>query len=93
LEAPKELIEHYRGVYKDGLEALRQSRLKKMVGLDLMDPKTVPHPVVGDEEAEWEDTSPEARAKSSRVMEAFAGMVEVGPLEPNHPKKIWLSEI
>jgi arylsulfatase A-like enzyme len=49
LQAPKELIEHYRGVSKDGSEALRQSRLKKMVDLDSMDPKTVPHPVVGAE--------------------------------------------
>ena len=32
-----------------------------MVDLDSMDPKTVPHPVVGAEEAEWEDMSPEAR--------------------------------
>jgi arylsulfatase A-like enzyme len=82
LQAPKELIEHYRGVYKDGPEALRQSRLKKMVNLGLMDPKTVPHPVVGDEEAEWEDMSPETQAKSSRAMEAFAGMVEVSPPSP-----------
>ena len=87
LQAPKELIEHYRGVYKDGPEALRQSRLKKMVGLGLMDPKTVPHPVVGDEEAEWEDMSPETQAKSSRAMEAFAGMVEVSPYKAKSSKK------
>lgn len=80
LQAPKELIEHYRGVYKDGPEALRQSRLKNMVELGLMDPKTIPHPVVGDEEPEWDDMSSETQAKSSRAMEAYAGMVEVGPL-------------
>lgn len=77
LQAPPELIKHYRGVYKDGPDALRQSRLNRMIELGLMDADTVPHPIVGDEEAEWADMSPETKAKSSRAMEAFAGMVEV----------------
>ncbi|TVY56389.1 Arylsulfatase [Lachnellula cervina] len=76
LQAPPELIKHYRGVYKDGPDALRQSRLNRMIELGLMDADTVPHPIVGDEEAEWADMSPETKAKSSRAMEAFAGMVE-----------------
>ena len=61
--------------------------MKKMVDLDLMDPKTIPHPVVGDEEPEWEDMSPEARAKSSRAMEAFVGMVEVSPFRAKLSKE------
>jgi arylsulfatase len=48
-----------------------------MVELGLMDPKTVPHPVIADENEEWEEMSDEAKAKSSRAMEAFSGMVEV----------------
>lgn len=77
LQAPPELVANYRDVYKDGPEALRQSRLAKMIELGLMDPKTVPHPVIADENEEWEEMSDESKAKSSRAMEAFSGMVEV----------------
>lgn len=77
LQAPQELIEHYRGVYDEGPEALRQSRMKKMIELGLMDPNTKPHPVVADETLEWEKLTDEERAKSARSMEAFSGMVEV----------------
>ena len=77
LQAPKELTEHYRGQYKDGPEALRQSRMKRMIELGLMDPKTTPHPVVADETTEWENMTEEEQAKSSKSMEVFSGMVEV----------------
>ena len=77
LQAPAELVQHYRGIYEKGPEALRQSRLKKMIELGLMDPRTVPHPVVGDEMKEWEDMTEEEQAKSARSMEVFSGMVEV----------------
>lgn len=77
LQAPQELIQHYRGQYKDGPEALRQSRMKRMIELGLMDPNTQPHPVVADEVTEWENMTEEEQAKSSRSMEAFSGMVEV----------------
>ncbi|KAM0471956.1 hypothetical protein ACHAPX_009092 [Trichoderma viride] len=76
LQAPQELIQHYRGQYKDGPEALRQSRMKRMIELGLMDPNTQPHPVVADEVTEWENMTEEEQAKSSRSMEAFSGMVE-----------------
>lgn len=77
LQAPKDLIDHYEGAYNEGPEALRQSRLKRMVELGLMDPKTVPHPVIADENKEWDDMTEEEKAKSARSMEAFSGMVEV----------------
>jgi arylsulfatase len=80
LQAPPELVANYRDVYKDGPEALRQSRLAKMIELGLMDPNTVPHPVIADENEEWEEMSDESKAKSSRAMEAFSGMVEVRSL-------------
>lgn len=76
LQAPQELIEHYRGKYDDGPEALRQSRMARMKELGLMDENTEPHPVVADEVSEWEQLSPEEKAKSTRSMEAFSGMVE-----------------
>jgi arylsulfatase A-like enzyme len=77
LQAPAELVEHYRGVYEKGPESLRQSRLKKMIELGLMDPETVPHPVVGDEMKEWDDMTKDEQAKSARAMEVFSAMVEV----------------
>jgi arylsulfatase len=77
LQAPQELIQHYKGVYDDGPEALRQRRMKRMIELGLMDPKTEPHPVVADEALEWEKLSDEEKAKSARSMEAYSGMVEV----------------
>jgi arylsulfatase len=78
LQAPQELIQHYRGVYQDGPEALRQQRMKRMIDLGLMDPNTKPHPVVADEVPEWDHLTDEEKAKSARSMEAFSGMVEVG---------------
>lgn len=77
LQAPQELIQHYRGQYDDGPEALRQRRMKRMIELGLMDPNTKPHPVVAEEVAEWENLSDEEKKKSARSMETFSGMVEV----------------
>ncbi|KAI9739924.1 MAG: hypothetical protein M1818_004980 [Claussenomyces sp. TS43310] len=76
LQAPPDLVEHYRGVYKDGPEALRQSRLKKMTELGLLDPNTKAHPVVADEVTDWNEMTDDEKAKSSRAMEAYSGMVE-----------------
>jgi arylsulfatase A-like enzyme len=77
LQAPKELIAHYKGCYDTGPEGLRQSRLQKMVDLKLMGEDIEPHPIVGDEVKDWESMTPDERAKSSKAMEAYAGMVEV----------------
>ncbi|KAJ5212493.1 arylsulfatase [Penicillium cinerascens] len=77
LQAPKEYIDHYRGVYDKGPEVLRQKRLAKLVELGLIDKDTEPHPVVDDGRSEaWEEFSDFERKMSSRAMEAFAGMVE-----------------
>src|ERR1700753_1602502 len=46
LQAPKEYIDHYRGVYDEGPDVLRQRRLEKMVQLGLMESGVEPHPVV-----------------------------------------------
>lgn len=91
LQAPQELIQHYRGKYDEGPEALRQSRMKKMIELGLMEPGTKPHPVVADEVSEWENLSDEEKAKSSRSMEAFSGMVEVSLRRCGHPPTTFLT--
>lgn len=76
LQAPDEYIAHYKGVYDDGPDALRARRLQRMKDMKLAPEDVVPHPVVADEVKEWKEMKPEERAKSSKAMEVFAGMVE-----------------
>ena len=76
LQAPQDLIKHYRGVYDDGPEALRQRRLQRLKDLGMVPPDVEPHPVVADEVRPWDQLTDEERAKSCRAMECFAGMVE-----------------
>ncbi|KEF50956.1 arylsulfatase [Exophiala aquamarina CBS 119918] len=76
LQAPKEYIDHYRGVYNDGPEALRQARLQKLIELGMIPKDVRPHPVVADEVPGWDEMSDFQRAASCKSMEAYAGMVE-----------------
>lgn len=76
LQAPQEIIQHYRGVYDDGPDVLRQRRLQRLKDLGMVAQDVEPHPVVADEVKEWNDMTPEARERSCRAMECFAGMVE-----------------
>ncbi|CAK7200720.1 hypothetical protein SEUCBS139899_003419 [Sporothrix eucalyptigena] len=78
LQAPKEHVDNYRGVYDKGPAVLRQERLARMVELGLMDKDTEAHPVVMDDgkTEDWEAFSDVERAHSARAMEAYAGMVE-----------------
>lgn len=76
LQAPQEFIQHYRGMYDDGPDALRLRRLAKLKELGLVEKDVEPHPVEAPEVEEWEQLSPEHREKSARAMEVYAGMVE-----------------
>jgi arylsulfatase A-like enzyme len=76
LQAPQEYIQHYRGIYDDGPDALRLRRLERLKELGLVGKDVEPHPVVATEVPEWSELSPEHRAKSARAMEVYAGMVE-----------------
>lgn len=76
LQAPKEYIDHYRGTYKDGPEALRQARLKKLIELGMIPKNVRPHPVVADEVQGWDQMDDYHRKASCTAMEAYAGMVE-----------------
>ena len=76
LQAPKPYRDHYRGVYDQGPEVLRQRRLENLVKLGMIPPGTKPHPVVSDDIASWDEMTPQERALSSRAMETYAGMVE-----------------
>ena len=76
LQAPEEYVEHYKGVYDEGPDVLREKRLQRMKEMGLCAEDVVPHPVVADEVKEWKDLTTEQKAKSCRAMEVFAGMVE-----------------
>ena len=69
LQAPKEFIHHYRGIYDEGPEALRQRRLSSLVKLGMIDPDTKAHPVVADEVSGWYEMTPEEQKLSCRAME------------------------
>ena len=75
LQAPKESMEKYRGMYNDGPGALRLRRLERLKDLRMVDRDVVPHPVVAatNEPPEWGEMTAEERAKSARSMEAYAG--------------------
>ncbi|KAL1856886.1 hypothetical protein VTK73DRAFT_8218 [Phialemonium thermophilum] len=77
LQAPREVIEKYRGVYDDGPSALRQKRLARLVELGLVPKDVEPAPPVGLLDPDWDAMSPEQRAVSARKMETFAAMVDV----------------
>jgi arylsulfatase len=76
LQAPKEYVEHYRGVYDEGPEALRQKRLASLIKLGMIPKDVRPHPVVADEVQGWEELTADEKKLSCRSMEAYAGMVE-----------------
>ncbi|KAK5105705.1 hypothetical protein LTR62_002358 [Meristemomyces frigidus] len=76
LQAPDEYVEHYKGVYDEGPDVLRQKRLQRMKDLGLCPENVEPHPVVADEVKEWSDLTVEEKAKSCKAMEVFAAMVE-----------------
>jgi len=75
LQAPKEVVDKYRGRYDAGPEALRQERLARLKALGLVAHDVEAHPVVAISR-EWEALSDEERAKSARAMEVYAAMVE-----------------
>ncbi|EOO02334.1 putative arylsulfatase protein [Phaeoacremonium minimum UCRPA7] len=77
LQAPKEVIEKYKGVYDEGPAALRLKRLARLIELGLVPKDVEPAPMVGLLDPEWKTLTPEERALSARKMETFAAMVDV----------------
>lgn len=75
LQAPRAVIDRYKGRYDAGPEALRLERLKKLQELGLVPSDITPAPV---EEMmkQWEAKSAEEKAASARKMEVYSAMVE-----------------
>lgn len=81
-QAPKEFIDKYDGVYDDGFEALRASRLAKQKEMGLVSPqieldgdllKTTYAPW---QMPDWEALSDEEKAFRARQMQTYAGMLD-----------------
>ncbi|KUI73438.1 Arylsulfatase [Cytospora mali] len=77
LQAPREVIDKYKGVYDDGPEALRDRRLAALIARGLVPPGVEPAPMVGEAVREWADMTAEERAHSARRMETYAAMVDL----------------
>lgn len=76
LQAPRSLIDKYKGCYDDGPAALRAKRLEQLIKLGLISPSVEPAPMVSGQE-EWENMSKTQRTESARKMEIFAAMVDM----------------
>ena len=60
---------------------MREQRIRRLKQLGLVDQAVVPHELInesfpGKHHEEWDEMTPEQRAKSARAMETYAGMVE-----------------
>ena len=76
LQAPDEYIEHYKGVYDEGPDALRLKRLQRLKEMGMVDKDVEPHPVIADEVKAWDNMTSDEKEKSAKAMEVFAAMVE-----------------
>lgn len=75
LQAPRDNVERYKGVYDEGPDRLREVRLSRQKELGLLPDEVEAHPVVTDTK-EWDDMSAEEKVWSARTMEVYAGMVD-----------------
>ncbi|OAL54227.1 arylsulfatase [Pyrenochaeta sp. DS3sAY3a] len=73
LQAPRQVIEKYKGRYNEGPEALRAERLKRLMELGIVKPDVEPAPMPNDS---WNRMSAQERADSARKMEVYAAMVD-----------------
>lgn len=78
LQAPRETIEKYKGVYDEGPDKLREKRLKRLIELGLIAKDVEPAPVVGalGHDKEWAEKSAEEKAASARKMEVNTILVD-----------------
>ncbi len=75
LQAPKELVEKYRGRFRLGWDALRKKRYEKQIELGLIDPKwkLSPRP---DYIPAWDDLSKKQKTWEDFRMAVFAAMID-----------------
>ena len=74
VQAPREFIDKYRGVYKDGWTALRKARRDRAAALGLV-PRDAPM-VTMPTTTDWDALAPEQKQYEARRMEVYAGMAD-----------------
>lgn len=77
LQAPREVVRKYEGIYKDGPDALTQRRLKRLQELGFIREGLGFAAPPMDMGPEWDTMLPEEQKASARKMEVFAGMVDM----------------
>ena len=77
LQAPRDLIDKYKGTYDEGPNVLREQRLQRLKDLGLISKDVVAAPMSGySDQYAWENMSATEKAESARKMEVYAAMVE-----------------
>ncbi|KAF5966151.1 arylsulfatase [Fusarium bulbicola] len=71
LQAPRAVIDKYKGAYDDGPDALRLRRLAQLQRLGL-----VPEGIIPAVTREWQQLSADERRESARKMETYVAMVD-----------------
>ncbi len=75
LRAPADVIEHYRGKYKTGWDALREQRHARQLEMGVVDARwpLAPRPA---ESPAWDTVSPDQIDRFDAIMSVYAAMVE-----------------
>jgi arylsulfatase len=75
LRAPKEVIEKYRGKYRNGWDRLREQRHAKQIEMGLVDPRwpLAPRPP---ESPAWNTLTPDEQKRFDEIMAVYAAMID-----------------
>ncbi|KAG7864290.1 hypothetical protein KL919_000318 [Ogataea angusta] len=76
-QAPREVIDKYKGRYDSGPAVLRRERLKRALELGIIPDGIEPHQVETHRDKTWEELTDEEKKIEARIMEIYAAMVEV----------------
>jgi arylsulfatase A-like enzyme len=77
LQAPREYIDHYKGVYDKGWDRIREERFHRQLAMGLIPAGTKLPPREGGDPA-WSSLTPTQKKVYARFMEVYAGYVEHG---------------
>ncbi|KAH8891233.1 alkaline phosphatase-like protein [Thozetella sp. PMI_491] len=76
LQAPKDIVARYAGMYDDGPDRLREKRLQRLVELGLVSKDVEAAPIIP-KGSEWNTMTEMEKKASARKMEVFAAMVDL----------------
>jgi arylsulfatase A-like enzyme len=75
LRAPREVIEKYRGQYKEGWDKLRERRHAKQIEMGLVDPRWPLAPRPSDSPA-WDTRAADRQQRFDEIMAVYAAMID-----------------